>query len=151
MSLKDACYPLIAEHLLESDEPSKLTNMCPEEFDNVFYSPILREHASEEQKLSVIFKCLDVPKCSREVIESYLDDVGFSSLSEEFLVDFICENPILVENKGLRLDYLFTSKFFIILADNCFSTKPNAIITFELKIASKKSVWAPFFFKNLNS
>ncbi len=101
-SLKDACYPLIAKHLLEPDEPPKFTNMCPEEFDNVFHSPNLREHASEEQKLSVIFKCLDVSKCSREVIEGYLDDVDYSQLSEAFWVDFLCENPILTENKDLR-------------------------------------------------
>ncbi len=87
---------------MEPDEPPKFTNLCHEEFDNVFLSPNLREHASEEQKLSVIFKCLDVSRCSREVVGGYLDFVDFSQISEDFWMDFICANPILTANKDLR-------------------------------------------------
>ncbi len=96
MSLKMACYPVIADYLLTIDKPVNFIRMCREEFDRVFYSPKVCDHANEEKRLGVIFKG------THDVIAGYLDAVDFSQLSEDFWMEFIYENPILRELTDLR-------------------------------------------------
>ncbi len=102
LSLRDACFPLIAQYLLENEHPDKFNDMGLAEFEHIFGSSYLEDQASEKQKLEVIFKGLDVSSCSLEDIGHFLDSVDFTQIPTEFLMDFIFDRPFVTANKELR-------------------------------------------------
>ncbi len=101
-SLKEGCYPLIAQLLLTDKCPTKFKALQSTDFERVVGSVCSLEHASEEQKLHVILKGPDVADCTPEQFTEHLDKVDMSRVSEDFLLDLLSANPWFIERRDLR-------------------------------------------------
>ncbi len=109
LSLKKGCYPLIARYFLESQAPTKFTNMLLEDFEHVFESTYFQGRATDESKLLVILKNMDIASESVQTIGKFLARVNFSKLSDEFVMDSILSDPRIKGLKEIRYIFYYIS------------------------------------------
>ncbi len=100
--MKDGCYPLIARFLLDNENPTEFNALSLADFEQVFESKCLKDNASEEQKLRIVFNALEVSSCTLSEIDECLGRLDFSRISEECLLDIVGENPKLRKWRNLR-------------------------------------------------
>ncbi len=101
-SLKEGCYPLIAQLLLTDKCPTKFKALQSTDFERVIGSVCSLANVTEEQKLSVILRGPNVAGCTPEQFTEHLDKVDMSRVSEDFLLNIIGLNSWLLERKDLR-------------------------------------------------
>ncbi len=91
-SLKEGCYPLIAQLLLTDKCPAKFKALQSTDFERVLGSACSLANVTEEQKLTVILNGQNGASCTPEQFTRYLDKVDMLQISEAF-IHRLYDNP----------------------------------------------------------